>query len=147
MAAERPLTFYGKNQVRQTSHTGHSSRSQDELIRDYFFMDPYTWTHLCWLTSKNLYQFCGGTGFSLEDLPRALNDRGGWRESGKSVLSRATRWWWRRCCSTKMSLNKEAKPNLCLFVCFGLWYINLCRLFNAKYIFIGINSSISNSSI
>ena len=35
---------------------------------------------------------------------------------------------------------------VCLFVC-GLWYINLCRLFNAKSIFIQINSSISNNTV
>ena len=28
-----------------------------------------------------------------------------------------------------------------------LWYINLCRLFNAKFIFIQIISSISNNSV
>ena len=34
----------------------------------------------------------------------------------------------------------------CLFVCV-LWHINLCRLFNAKFIFIQIISSISNNSV
>ena len=29
----------------------------------------------------------------------------------------------------------------------GLWHINLCRLFNAKPIFIQINNSISNNSL
>ena len=33
---------------------------------------------------------------------------------------------------------------VCLFVCL---YINLCRLFNAKSIFIQINSSILNNSV
>ena len=28
-----------------------------------------------------------------------------------------------------------------------LWYINYCRLFNAKSIFIRLNSSISNNSV
>ena len=35
---------------------------------------------------------------------------------------------------------------LCLFVCLW-WRINLCRLFNAKSIFIQINSSISSNSV
>ena len=34
---------------------------------------------------------------------------------------------------------------VCLFV-WVLWHISLCRLFNAKSIFIEINSSISNDS-
>ena len=35
------------------------------------------------------------------------------------------------------------------WVCFGLvlWNINHCRLFNAKFIFMHINSSISNNSV
>ena len=33
------------------------------------------------------------------------------------------------------------------FDLFVLWHINLCRLFNAKSIFIKINSSISNYSV
>ena len=38
---------------------------------------------------------------------------------------------------------------VCLFVClfvWNLWHINLCRLFNIKYIFVKTNSSISNNS-
>ena len=38
----------------------------------------------------------------------------------------------------------------CLFVCLFvlvLWYINLCRLCNAKSILIQINGSISNNSV
>ena len=31
--------------------------------------------------------------------------------------------------------------------CSGLWHINLCWIFNAKYIFIRIISSISNNSV
>ena len=34
-----------------------------------------------------------------------------------------------------------------LLVVWVLWHINLCRLFNAKSIFIKINSSISNNSV
>ena len=35
---------------------------------------------------------------------------------------------------------------VCLFV-WVLWHINFCRLFDAKLIFIQINSSISNNSV
>ena len=34
-----------------------------------------------------------------------------------------------------------------LLVGWVLWHINLCRLFNVKYIFIQIVSSISNNSV
>ena len=36
---------------------------------------------------------------------------------------------------------------VCLFICFFLWYINLCSLFIANSIFIQINTSISNYSV
>ena len=32
------------------------------------------------------------------------------------------------------------------FGCWRLWHINICRLFNAKFIFIQIFSSITNNS-
>ena len=44
----------------------------------------------------------------------------------------------------------EISTEVCLFVAFFvwiLWYINLCRLFNAKSIFKQMNSSISNNSV
>ena len=40
----------------------------------------------------------------------------------------------------------EGQYTTCVFV-WVLWHINLCRLFNAKSIFIQINSSISNNSV
>ena len=36
---------------------------------------------------------------------------------------------------------------VCLFVCLGLWHINLCGLFHAKSIFIEINCFISNNLV
>ena len=36
---------------------------------------------------------------------------------------------------------------VCVCVCLGTWHINPCMLFNAKSIFIQINSSISNNSV
>ena len=43
-------------------------------------------------------------------------------------------------------MKKSADCIVCL-VGLGLWHINLCRLFNAKPIFIQIISSISNNSV
>ena len=44
----------------------------------------------------------------------------------------------------KYKLTVSLKSDLVVWV---LWHINLCRLFNAKSIFIQINSSISNISV
>ena len=41
---------------------------------------------------------------------------------------------------------KNAENKVCLFV-WVLWHINLCRLLNAKSIFIQVNNSISNNSV
>ncbi len=46
----------------------------------------------------------------------------------------------------KLKESKIKTKYFCLFV-WVLWHINLCRLFNAKSIFIQINSSISNNSV
>ena len=47
---------------------------------------------------------------------------------------------------SKTGIVLKKKRTGCLFV-WVLWRINLCRLFNAKFIFIQINSSTSNNSV
>ena len=44
-------------------------------------------THQHWLTSKDIHQYYADTGFSLEDVPKAIDDRDGWhgREPRNSV--------------------------------------------------------------
>ena len=44
-------------------------------------------------------------------------------------------------------LMKKELLGITKMVCWILWYINLCRLFNAKSIFMQIFSSISNNSV
>ena len=49
--------------------------------------------------------------------------------------------------SCELVQNREEKGKIEMFVCLFvwiLWYINTCRLFNAK---IQINSSVSNNSV
>ena len=52
-----PLTLNSQtNQVRQRRHAEHSWISKDKLISDVTqSVDSYTWTHQCWLTSKDLH--------------------------------------------------------------------------------------------
>ena len=67
-------------QVKQIRHTGHCWRSKDEHINDVLLWTP---THGCTSVGQpartSLHQL--SVGCSLEDLPRAINDRNRWRES------------------------------------------------------------------
>ena len=98
MDPRRPLTSHLKNHSSKSNkHAKHCWRNKDELVNDVLLWTTYPWTRQCWLTSKNLYQLDAGTGCRLEDMPRAMDDRGGERdkererekkrESGKSVPS------------------------------------------------------------
>ena len=82
--------------IRRTRHAGHCWRSRDELLSDV----------LLWTTSHGrakagrpartyLQQLCEDTGCSPEDLPKAINDREGWRERVRDIRTDGTtRWWW-----------------------------------------------------
>ena len=85
-------------QVRRTWDAGQCSRSKDELISDVLLrIRTHIRTRVCRPARTYFYQFCVDTGCSLEDLPRVMDDRDGWkergrerereRESGKPVLS------------------------------------------------------------
>ena len=76
-------------QVRWTRHAGHCWRKKVELIKDILL-----WTSKHGHTSVGqpgrtyLHQLCVDTVCRLEDLPRPIDDRDGWRvrESSKSML-------------------------------------------------------------
>ena len=65
-------------QVRRTKHEEHCWRSGDELISDILL-----WTHLHRRAKAGrpartyIQQPCADTGYSLEDLPGAMDDRNG----------------------------------------------------------------------
>ena len=65
---------------RWTRQVGHSWRSKDKLVSDVHLWTPSqgrgkagrpTWTYI--------QQLCDDTGCSLEDLPKVMDDREGWR--------------------------------------------------------------------
>ena len=41
-----------------------------------------------------IQQLCAGTGYSLEDLMGATDDRNGWRERVKEIRTGNVTWWW-----------------------------------------------------
>ena len=77
----QPLTSHLKNYPSTTSKACKILlEKQGQTHKQHSFMNPYTQTHQCWLTSKNFYQLCMDTGCCLEDLPGAMYGRDGWRE-------------------------------------------------------------------
>ena len=77
-------------EIRAVSVTwwGYSWRNKDNLVYDFLLWNP---THRRASVGRPavsyLPQFCVDTGCHLEDLLWAMDDRVGWKESGKSVLS------------------------------------------------------------
>ena len=75
-------------QIRQTRHAGHCWRSKDELISNVL-----RWTlshrrvHVRRPTRTYQQQLCTDTGCSLEDLPKAMDDRNEWREIAKEFCA------------------------------------------------------------
>ena len=75
----RPITK--TIQVRRTRHAGHCWRSKDELISD---IRLWTRSHRRAKTERPARTYiqllCGDTGYSLDDLPGAMDDRDRWQE-------------------------------------------------------------------
>ncbi len=88
-AAVRPLTTHYENyQMRRTRHAGHCWRSEYKLISDLLLWTPSHGRAKAERPARTyIQQLCADTGCSPEDLPEAMDDRGGWRgESRISVL-------------------------------------------------------------
>ena len=82
-------------QVRRTRHAGHCLRSKDELISDILLWSPSHGRAKAGRPARTYIQrFCTDTGYSLEDLPGAMDDREGWRERAREIRAGGARWWW-----------------------------------------------------
>ena len=70
-------------QARQTSHVGHCWRSSDKLISDVLLWTPTYGREKAGRPARTyIQQLCEDTGWSLEDLLEAMNDR----EKGQGYL-------------------------------------------------------------
>ena len=109
--------------VRRTRHVGHCWRSKDDLISDVLLRRPsYGRAKEGQLVKTYMQQICAETECCLEDLPGAIDDKGGERGSRRSVQA-------------------AQQDDRIYMIWFGwvLWYISHCMLFNAKscsYIYI-----------
>ena len=65
-------------QVRPTRHVGHCWRSKDEFISNTLLWTPSHGRANARRPARNyIQQLCADTGYSLEDLPGAMDDRNG----------------------------------------------------------------------
>ena len=93
-------------QVRRTRHAEHCWRSKDELISYILLWTPsHGRAKAGWPARTYIQQLCADTGYSLEDLPGAMNDRHGWRERAREIHAGTVTWWWwwLFCCFTVCS--------------------------------------------
>ena len=81
--------------VKRTRHAGHCWRSKDEFISDILLWSPShrramagrpDWTYL--------QQLCADTGYSLKDVPGAMDDRNGMRQRVREIRAGSVTWWW-----------------------------------------------------
>ena len=78
-------------QVRRARHAGHCWRSKDELISDVLLWTPtYGQAKAGRPARTYIQQLCEYTGCTLEDLPKAMNDREKWRERVRDILASGT---------------------------------------------------------
>ena len=82
--------------VRRTRHAGHC-RSKDELISDVLLWTPSHGLAKAGRPARTyIQQLCADTGYSPEDLPKAIDDPEGWREWVRDIRAGGTKWWWWR---------------------------------------------------
>ena len=82
-------------QVRRTKHVRHCWRSKDELISDTLLWTPSHGQAKAGQPARTyIQQLCADTGYSLEDLPGAMDDRDGWRERVREIYAGSKTWWW-----------------------------------------------------
>ena len=82
-------------QVKWTRHVGHCWRSKDELISDILLWTlSHGRTKVGRPARTYIQKLCADTGYNLEDLLGAMDDRDGWRERVREIRAGGTTWWW-----------------------------------------------------
>ena len=73
-------------QVRRTRHAGHCWRSKEELISDILLWTPSHGQAKAGRPARTyMQQLYADTGYSLEDLPGAMDDRDRWWERVREI--------------------------------------------------------------
>ena len=67
----------------------------DKLINDVLLWTPLQGRAKARRPARTyIQQLCADTGSSPEDLPKAMNDRKGWRERVGNICTDSATWWW-----------------------------------------------------
>ena len=81
--------------IRRTRYAGHYWRSRDELISDVLQWTPSHGRAKAGRPDRScIQQLCVDTGFSLEDLPEAMDNWEVWRERVRDIGADGATWWW-----------------------------------------------------
>ena len=104
-------------QVRWVSHFGHCWRRKNKLISDVLRWTPtHGHTSVSQPAKTYIHQLCADIGCCLEDLPRVIDCRGGWREEVKRIRAISTDWWrrkgWRINCFVEPQQNGKGKVEI-----------------------------------
>ena len=78
-------------QVRRTRHAEDCWKSKDELISNIILWTP---SHGRAKVGRSAKTYIQQLGYSLEDLPEAMDNRDGWRERVWEIRARSATWWW-----------------------------------------------------
>ena len=82
-------------QVKWIKHAGHCWRSKDELISNILLWTlSLGWAKAVWPARTYIQQLCADTGYSLEDLSRAMDDRDRWWERVREIRAGGMTSWW-----------------------------------------------------
>ena len=77
--------------IRRTRHVGHCWRYREELISYFLLWTPAHGRAKAGRTDRTYArQLCEDTGYSPEELPKAMNDREEWRERVKDIRAAGT---------------------------------------------------------
>ena len=80
--------------VRWTTHAGHWRRRKGELISDILLRTPsHERAKAGRLARTYIQQLCADTGYSLENLSVAMEDRDGWWERSRGIRAGSITWW------------------------------------------------------
>ena len=81
--------------ISRTRYAGHCWRSRDELVSDVPHWIPSQGGEKAGRPARTyIQQLSADTGCIPEDLPKAMEDREGWRESVRNIRADSTTWWW-----------------------------------------------------
>ena len=81
--------------IRRTRHAGHCWRSRGELISDVLLWTPSHGRAKAGRPARTYIQpLCVDTGCSVEDLPKAMDNKEARRKRVRNIRADSATWWW-----------------------------------------------------